>query len=174
MSALPAEIERVQDASPRRLPFQRKIGAGLDPDEFARRVEKKTLRHVGLFEERYRHIGGYSTGMKQRVKLAQHADRLAYKRGFSIYDEADSLRLVTLSVKDLDLDPKRMPPRGLLNRISGLKNELVDPDGNEYVTNTIRGSLNCSGNVPSAQVGDSEGEPNVVTGAMTGECAQLA
>ncbi len=30
-----------------------------------------TLRHVGLFEERYRAIGGYSTGMKQRVKLAQ-------------------------------------------------------------------------------------------------------
>jgi len=43
-------IERVQDASPRRLPFQRKIGAGLDPDEFARRVEEKTLRHVGLGE----------------------------------------------------------------------------------------------------------------------------
>src|SRR5262249_50329225 len=30
-----------------------------------------TLRHVGLFEERYRPIGAYSTGMKQRVKLAQ-------------------------------------------------------------------------------------------------------
>ncbi|MEU5249199.1 ATP-binding cassette domain-containing protein, partial [Streptomyces asoensis] len=30
-----------------------------------------TLRHVGLYEERYRPIGGYSTGMKQRVKLAQ-------------------------------------------------------------------------------------------------------
>src|SRR4030095_9833068 len=30
-----------------------------------------TLRHVGLYEERYRPIGGYSTGMRQRVKLAQ-------------------------------------------------------------------------------------------------------
>lgn len=64
------------------------------------------------------------------------------------------------------------------NNVSGsvnlTNNHLTDPDGNEYVTNTIRGSLNCSGNVPSAQVGDSEGEPNVVTGSMTGECAQLA
>ncbi|MBN1174475.1 MAG: ATP-binding cassette domain-containing protein, partial [Micromonosporaceae bacterium] len=31
----------------------------------------ETLRHVGLYEERYRAVGGYSTGMKQRVKLAQ-------------------------------------------------------------------------------------------------------
>jgi ABC-2 type transport system ATP-binding protein len=39
------------------------------------------LRHVGLFEERYRPIGGYSTGMKQRVKLAQalvHDPRLLF------------------------------------------------------------------------------------------------
>jgi len=52
-------------------------------------------------------------------------------------------------------------------------NKLVDPDGNEYVTNSIWGSLNCSGNVPPAQVGDSMGEANVVTGAKTGECASL-
>jgi hypothetical protein len=52
-------------------------------------------------------------------------------------------------------------------------NVLVDTDGNEYVTNTIHGSLNCSGNSPAPQVGDSEGEPNVVTGAMTGQCVGL-
>ena len=52
-------------------------------------------------------------------------------------------------------------------------NVLVDEDGNEYVTNTIHGSLNCSGNSPAPQVGDSEGEPNVVTGAKTGQCAGL-
>ena len=44
--------------------------SGLPPKE-ARERTAETLRHVGLFEERYRHIGGYSTGMKQRVKLAQ-------------------------------------------------------------------------------------------------------
>ena len=41
------------------------------PTTVARERAAETLRHVGLFEERYRHIGGYSTGMKQRVKLAQ-------------------------------------------------------------------------------------------------------
>jgi ABC-2 type transport system ATP-binding protein len=41
------------------------------PADAAREQAAETLRHVGLFEERYRPIGGYSTGMKQRVKLAQ-------------------------------------------------------------------------------------------------------
>lgn len=44
--------------------------SGLPPN-YARSRAADTLRHVGLFEERYRQIGGYSTGMKQRVKLAQ-------------------------------------------------------------------------------------------------------
>ena len=41
------------------------------PRTAARERTAEVLRHVGLYEERYRHIGGYSTGMKQRVKLAQ-------------------------------------------------------------------------------------------------------
>ena len=41
------------------------------PKAMARERASETLRHVGLYEERYRRIGGYSTGMKQRVKLAQ-------------------------------------------------------------------------------------------------------
>jgi ABC-2 type transport system ATP-binding protein len=41
------------------------------PRIVARERTADTLRHVGLYEERYRSIGGYSTGMKQRVKLAQ-------------------------------------------------------------------------------------------------------
>lgn len=41
------------------------------PANAARERTADTLRHVGLYEERYRPIGGYSTGMKQRVKLAQ-------------------------------------------------------------------------------------------------------
>jgi ABC-2 type transport system ATP-binding protein len=44
--------------------------SGLPPGA-ARERTADTLRHVGLYEERYRPIGGYSTGMKQRVKLAQ-------------------------------------------------------------------------------------------------------
>jgi ABC-2 type transport system ATP-binding protein len=41
------------------------------PRTAARERTAEVLRHVGLYEERYRPIGGYSTGMKQRVKLAQ-------------------------------------------------------------------------------------------------------
>jgi ABC-2 type transport system ATP-binding protein len=41
------------------------------PGSVARERAAEVLRHVGLYEERYRPIGGYSTGMKQRVKLAQ-------------------------------------------------------------------------------------------------------
>ena len=41
------------------------------PRSAARERTAEVLRHVGLYEERYRAIGGYSTGMKQRVKLAQ-------------------------------------------------------------------------------------------------------
>ncbi len=41
------------------------------PRVAARERASEALRHVGLYEERYRQIGGYSTGMKQRVKLAQ-------------------------------------------------------------------------------------------------------
>jgi hypothetical protein len=52
-------------------------------------------------------------------------------------------------------------------------NVLEDPDGNEYVTNRIRGSLNCEGNNPAPQVGDSEGGQNRVIGPKTGQCVGL-
>jgi ABC-2 type transport system ATP-binding protein len=50
----------------------------------ARTRAADTLRHVGLFEERYRPIGGYSTGMKQRVKLGQ---ALVHDPAFVFLDE---------------------------------------------------------------------------------------
>ncbi|MBA3579209.1 MAG: ABC transporter ATP-binding protein [Gemmatimonadaceae bacterium] len=57
--------------------------SGLPPD-MARTRSADTLRHVGLFEERYRSIGGYSTGMKQRVKLCQ---ALVHDPAFVFLDE---------------------------------------------------------------------------------------
>ncbi len=44
------EVNRIQDARTRRLPFQQKIGAGLSRDQFAREVERGAIRHVGLAE----------------------------------------------------------------------------------------------------------------------------
>ena len=54
------------------------------PPSMARTRAADTLRHVGLFEERYRAIGGYSTGMKQRVKLGQS---LVHDPAFVFLDE---------------------------------------------------------------------------------------
>ena len=54
------------------------------PPRTARTRAADTLRHTGLFEERYRAIGGYSTGMKQRVKLAQ---ALVHDPAFVFLDE---------------------------------------------------------------------------------------
>ncbi|QNN51509.1 DNA helicase PcrA [Nocardioides mesophilus] len=58
--------------------------------------------------------------------LRKEIDRFGYKSSFSIYDAADSKRLMTLVARDLDLDPKRYQPRAMLNWVSNQKNELVD------------------------------------------------
>ncbi|WP_310527145.1 DNA helicase PcrA [Nocardioides sp.] len=55
-------------------------------------------------------------------------DGTRYKSNFSIYDAADSKRLMTLVLKDLDLDPKRYQPGAVLHWVSNHKNELRDPD----------------------------------------------
>ncbi|MGZ8785259.1 MAG: DNA helicase PcrA, partial [Acidimicrobiia bacterium] len=58
--------------------------------------------------------------------LRREAPRLGYRSAFSIYDDADALRLVTMCVRDLDMDPKRFPPRNIRAAISDAKNELID------------------------------------------------
>jgi hypothetical protein len=50
-------------------------------------------------------------------------------------------------------------------------NQMDDPDANEFVTNTVHGSLICHNNSPPPQVGDSEGSPNVVSGTKVDQCA---
>jgi len=60
--------------------------------------------------------------------LRREAKQLGYTTSFSIYDQADSQRLMTLVSRDLDLDPKRFPARSLAAQVSNLKNELVDPE----------------------------------------------
>jgi DNA helicase-2/ATP-dependent DNA helicase PcrA len=60
--------------------------------------------------------------------LRKEAKQLGMTSGFSIYDQADSQRLMTLVVRDLDLDPKRFPPRAFSAQVSNLKNELIDEE----------------------------------------------
>ncbi|MFM7963019.1 MAG: ATP-dependent helicase [Actinomycetota bacterium] len=61
--------------------------------------------------------------------LRATADRLGYPKSFTIYDSADSQRLVSQIIRDLNLDPKRFPAKGAQARISLWKNELVNPAG---------------------------------------------
>ena len=61
--------------------------------------------------------------------LRADAERLGYTRGFTIYDEQDSLRLVKNCIEELDIDPKRFPARGLRRQISDAKNALLDAEG---------------------------------------------
>ncbi|HEX8488258.1 MAG TPA: UvrD-helicase domain-containing protein, partial [Propionibacteriaceae bacterium] len=58
--------------------------------------------------------------------LRSEISRFNFSRTFSIYDDADSKRLMQLVSRDLDLDPKRFPVRAIMNWVSNLKNELVD------------------------------------------------
>ncbi|MFC6287734.1 DNA helicase PcrA [Nocardioides sp. GCM10027113] len=60
--------------------------------------------------------------------LRKEADKLGMKSNFSIYDAADSKRLMTLVLKDLELDPKRYQPNAVLHWVSNQKNELRDPE----------------------------------------------
>jgi DNA helicase II / ATP-dependent DNA helicase PcrA len=60
--------------------------------------------------------------------LRKEAATLGLRTTFSIYDAADSQRLMTMVCRELDLDPKRYPPKALSSRISTLKDELVDPE----------------------------------------------
>jgi DNA helicase-2/ATP-dependent DNA helicase PcrA len=59
--------------------------------------------------------------------LRQEAVKLGYSNTFTIYDQADSLRLIQLVMKDLNLDPKRYSARAVQSLISNAKNELQGP-----------------------------------------------
>jgi DNA helicase-2/ATP-dependent DNA helicase PcrA len=63
--------------------------------------------------------------------LRREAERLGYRSTFTIYDQADQVRLVKACLEELDRDPKRFVPRGIHAQISNAKNQLVSPE--EYL-----------------------------------------
>src|SRR5467141_2833920 len=60
--------------------------------------------------------------------LRREAERLGYRSNFTIYDQADQIRLVKQCLEELERDPKRFTPRGIHTQISHAKNRLVSPD----------------------------------------------
>ncbi|HEY3463321.1 MAG TPA: UvrD-helicase domain-containing protein [Gaiellaceae bacterium] len=59
--------------------------------------------------------------------LRREAQRLGYRSNFTIYDQADQIRLVKRCLEELERDPKRFTPRGIHSQISNAKNTLVGP-----------------------------------------------
>src|SRR4029077_2016262 len=60
--------------------------------------------------------------------LSGESQRLGYRSTFTIYDQADQIRLVKQCLEELERDPKRFTPRGIHNQISHAKNRLISPD----------------------------------------------
>ncbi len=60
--------------------------------------------------------------------LRREAERLGYRSNFTIYDQADQVRLVKSCLEELERDPKRFVPRGIHSQISNAKNQLIGPD----------------------------------------------
>ncbi|HSG80359.1 MAG TPA: DNA helicase PcrA [Acidimicrobiia bacterium] len=94
-----------------------------------------TNKAANEMKERVQHLigGGVARGMWVSTfhsacvrMLRRDASMLGYRSTFTIYDDADARRLVEMCVRDLDLDPKQFPPKGIRAAISNAKNELVD------------------------------------------------
>src|SRR5947209_15565041 len=64
--------------------------------------------------------------------LRREAERLGYRSSFTIYDQADQVRLVKACLEELERDPKRFVPRGIHAQISNAKNQLIGPE--EYAS----------------------------------------
>jgi len=60
--------------------------------------------------------------------LRREAPRLGYRTNFTIYDQADQIRLTKQCLEELERDPKRFVPRGIHFQISNAKNQLISPD----------------------------------------------
>ncbi len=69
--------------------------------------------------------------------LRAHGDRLGYKGSFTIYDDADSRRLVEIVARELDIDTKKMSPRSIVGQISQAKSRQQGPDEYRAAAATI-------------------------------------
>jgi DNA helicase-2/ATP-dependent DNA helicase PcrA len=89
-------------------------------DEMRRRV----VESVGERGKRMWVSTFHSAGVRI---LRAHGDRLGYKGSFTIYDDADSRRLVEIVCRELDVDTKKLPPRSIIGQISQAKSRQQGP-----------------------------------------------
>ena len=116
------------------------------PAAAARERTADVLRHVGLDEERYRPMGGYSTGMKQRAKLAQalvHDPRLIFldepTNGLDPASRADMLALVRRIGTDFDIPV--VVTSHLLGELEKVSDHVVVLDGGTLLRSTATSSF---------------------------------
>jgi ABC-2 type transport system ATP-binding protein len=116
------------------------------PRTAARERTAEVLRHVGLYEERYRAIGGYSTGMKQRVKLAQalvHDPRLLLldepTNGLDPSGRDEMLELVRRT--GIEFGMAVIVASHLLNEIERVCNHLVAIEGGQLLRSAPLGAF---------------------------------
>ncbi|MGW3073668.1 MULTISPECIES: ABC transporter ATP-binding protein [unclassified Kitasatospora] len=132
--------------------------AGL-PATAARERTADTLRHVGLYEERYRPMGGYSTGMKQRVKLAQalvHDPKLVLldepTNGLDPAGRDEMLALIRRVHTDFGISV--LVTTHLLGELERTCDHLVVIDGGKLLRSSSTASFTGATAVLAVEVGD--------------------
>lgn len=88
---------------------------------------RERVQHIVGTEATYMWVSTFHS-MCVRILRAQAAQLEVVNSNFTIYDADDAKRLLTMIVKDLNLDPKKYAPKALSNRISHWKNELIDAE----------------------------------------------
>jgi ABC-2 type transport system ATP-binding protein len=133
------------------------------PPAAARERTAETLRHVGLFEERYRAIGTYSTGMKQRVKLAQalvHDPRLLMldepTNGLDPAGRDEMLDLIRRIGRDFGIS--MLMSSHLLGEIERVCDSLVVIDAGRLMRSDTIASFTASKQVLTVEVDERQDE----------------
>ncbi len=138
--------------------------AGL-PATAARERTADTLRHVGLYEERYRPMGGYSTGMKQRVKLAQalvHDPELVFldepTNGLDPVGRDDMLGLIRRVHADFGISV--LVTSHLLGELERTCDHVVVIDGGTLLRSSSTSDFTQTTTTLAVEVTDSEAHPD--------------
>ncbi|RKN38027.1 ABC transporter ATP-binding protein [Streptomyces hoynatensis] len=152
------------------------------PSTAARERTADTLRHVGLYEERYRPIGGYSTGMKQRVKLAQalvHDPRLVLldepTNGLDPAGRDEMLGLIRRIHTDFGISV--LVTSHLLGELERTSDHIVVIDGGKLLRSQATASFTEATASLAVEVTDTEAHPHgaeALRAALTGAGVSVA